>query len=83
VDGHLDHGYAMTCHKAQGATVETALLYGTGTLTREVGYVALSRRRTADHLYIPDHGSHDDDRATSIDDERHLDRFAAQLAFSP
>jgi ATP-dependent exoDNAse (exonuclease V) alpha subunit len=39
---HLDHGYAMTCHKAQGATVHTALLYGAGALTREAG-----RRRAA------------------------------------
>lgn len=30
-----DHGYAMTCHKAQGATVEIPLLYGAGVLTRE------------------------------------------------
>ena len=74
---HLDHGYAMTCHKAQGATVDTALLYGSAALTREVGYVALSRGRTANHLYVPD--DHDD-RAALVDDERHLDRLAARLA---
>ena len=42
----------MTCHKAQGATVDVALLYGAGALTREAGYVALSRGRAANHLYV-------------------------------
>lgn len=51
---HLDHGYAMTCHKAQGATGDTALLYGAGALTREAGYVALPRGRTENHAYLPD-----------------------------
>jgi hypothetical protein len=67
----------MTCHKAQGATVDTALLYGTGALTREVGYVALSRGRTANHLYLPDDL---DGRTSFVDEERHLDRLAARLA---
>ncbi|MBA2768848.1 MAG: hypothetical protein H0U35_06915 [Sporichthyaceae bacterium] len=75
---HLDHGYAMTCHKAQGATVETALLYGAGALTREAGYVALSRGRAANHLYVPD--DVDDDRTSRVEDERHLNRLAARLA---
>jgi ATP-dependent exoDNAse (exonuclease V) alpha subunit len=75
---HLDHGYAMTCHKAQGATVDTALLYGTGALSREAGYVALSRGRTSNHLYVPD--DRENDRAAPIDDDRHLDNLAAQLA---
>ena len=75
---HLDHGYAMTCHKAQGATVETALLYGTGALTREAGYVALSRGRAANHLYVPDNPV--DERTWAVDDARHLDRLAARLA---
>ena len=58
---HLDHGYAMTCHKAPGATLDTALLYGTGALTREIGYVALSRGCTANHLFVPN--DHDDEVA--------------------
>ena len=72
---HLDHGYAMTCHKAQGATVEVALLYGTGPLTREAGYVAMSRGRTANHLYVAE----PDDREPFAAGDG-LDRIAARLA---
>ena len=75
---HLDHGYAMTCHKAQGATVDIALVYGAGALTREAGYVALSRGRAANHLYVPD--DLDDDRTSRVEDGRHLDQLAARLA---
>jgi len=75
---HLDHGYATTCHKAQGATVEVALLYGTGALTRETGYVALSRGSAANHLYVPDELN--DDPASHGEDARRLDRLAARLA---
>lgn len=49
--GVLEYGYALTCHRAQGITVDTALLYASGTLTRESGYVGLSRGRAANHLY--------------------------------
>lgn len=75
---HLDHGYAMTCHKAQGATLQTAMLYGTGALTREAGYVALSRGRAANHLYVPDDTG--DGPSSLVEDGRHLDRLAARLA---
>ncbi len=50
--GALVHGYATTVHKAQGLTVDTTLVYGLGPLTREHGYVALSRGRKANHLYL-------------------------------
>ncbi len=73
---HLDHGYAMTCHKAQGATVETALLYGAGALTREAGYVALSRGRTANHLYVADESPERD----RLNDMGHLDQLAVRLS---
>jgi ATP-dependent exoDNAse (exonuclease V) alpha subunit len=48
---HLDHGYALTVHKAQGLTTRHALVYGTAALDQQAGYVALSRGRTANHLY--------------------------------
>jgi ATP-dependent exoDNAse (exonuclease V) alpha subunit len=49
--GVLAYGYALTCHKAQGITVDVALLYASGSLTRESGYVGMSRGRNANHLY--------------------------------
>lgn len=51
VADRLTHAYALTCHKAQGLTVDVALLYGTGALTREAGYVGLSRGRRENHIY--------------------------------
>jgi conjugative relaxase-like TrwC/TraI family protein len=49
--GDVQHGYALTIHRAQGVTVDTALVYGTSALTKEAGYVALSRGRIANHLF--------------------------------
>jgi ATP-dependent exoDNAse (exonuclease V) alpha subunit len=48
----LSHAYAMTLHKAQGLTVDHALLYGSEALTREAGYVGLSRGRRENHIYL-------------------------------
>ena len=48
----LDHGYAITGHKAQGMTTGRAFVLGSEELYREWGYVALSRGRTENHLYL-------------------------------
>jgi len=49
---HLAHGYAMTCHKAQGQTTEITLVAGSAALTLETAYTALSRGRSANYLYL-------------------------------
>jgi ATP-dependent exoDNAse (exonuclease V) alpha subunit len=49
---HLAHGYALTCHKAQGQTVDVTLVAGSAALTRETTYTALSRGRATNHLYL-------------------------------
>ena len=50
--GHLNYAYAMTAHKAQGATVERAWVLGSDACYREWAYVALSRARAGTRLYI-------------------------------
>lgn len=50
--GRLQLGYALTVHKAQGATYDVALLAGDDRLFNEAGYVGLSRGRLTNRLYI-------------------------------
>ena len=57
--GQLDHGYAMTLHKAQGRTVHTALVVGNDTLSTQAGYVGLSRGTYANHLFLSSPDLHD------------------------
>lgn len=56
-DGWLEHGYALTAHAAQGATVDHAYVLGSDELYREWGYTALSRHRTEAKFYIVSPGS--------------------------
>jgi ATP-dependent exoDNAse (exonuclease V) alpha subunit len=50
--GHLTHGYAMTVHKAQGATCDHALVLVDETMSRESIYTAMSRGRQTNDLYL-------------------------------
>lgn len=49
---HLDHGYATTIHKSQGATVDRVKVLASNTLDRHLTYVALTRHREAVELYV-------------------------------
>jgi conjugative relaxase-like TrwC/TraI family protein len=52
--GWVDHGYAVTAHRAQGGTWDLAIAVGVDGLYREAAYVQLSRGRHANWLIIPD-----------------------------
>ena len=49
---NLDHGYAMTIHKAQGLTADEALALATDDLYQEAGYTALSRARLETRVFV-------------------------------
>jgi hypothetical protein len=49
---HVELGYASTAHRAQGATVDTAHTMISPTTTREVFYVAATRGRWLNRLYV-------------------------------
>src|SRR5690625_2052913 len=49
---HVDLGYAVTAHRAQGITTDTAHIVVTATTTRENFYVAMTRGKNANHAYV-------------------------------
>jgi hypothetical protein len=49
---HLDLGYAVTAHRAQGITVDTAHVVVTGSTTRENLYVSMTRGRDSNMAYV-------------------------------
>jgi len=53
-DGHLDWGYAVTGHKAQGATARRAHTVAGDGVDREWIYVTMSRGREANTIYLTD-----------------------------
>ena len=50
--GHVAHSYAITGHKAQGMTTDRAFVLGDDSMYREWGYVAMSRGREENRLYV-------------------------------
>ena len=65
--GHVQHGYAITGHQAQGMTVERAFVLApdAGRL-KEWGYVALSRARSETHVTLTTQGLDEHDPAERL-----------------
>ena len=49
---HVDLGYAVTAHRAQGVTTDTAHVLVEPTATRENFYVSMTRGRAANQAYV-------------------------------
>jgi hypothetical protein len=79
--GHLDYGYATTVHKAQGATYDRAFVLATESLTKEAGYVAMSRARISTELFVGG-GSFEQGLGPEVVEVEPLSRTAARLAVS-
>lgn len=60
---HVELGYASTAHRCQGSTVDTAHAMVSATTAREVLYVAATRGRQSNRLYVDTF--YDPDRDTS------------------
>jgi ATP-dependent exoDNAse (exonuclease V) alpha subunit len=54
--GNLSHGYALTVHKAQGATCDVALVWGEN-LGAESGYTAMTRGRLRNRVFVMAEGN--------------------------
>ncbi|MET1082075.1 MAG: AAA family ATPase, partial [Burkholderiales bacterium] len=52
VKRHVELGYAVTSHRAQGITTDTAHVVVASTMTRESLYVAMTRGREANRAYV-------------------------------
>ncbi|QHC68455.1 relaxase domain-containing protein [Rathayibacter sp. VKM Ac-2759] len=49
---HVDLGYAVTAHRAQGITTDTAHVLVEPTTTRENFYVSMTRGKRSNHAYV-------------------------------
>lgn len=58
--GYLEHGYAMTVHKAQGATVDRAFVLASRSFDSHLTYVAMTRHREQVTLYYGEDEFNDD-----------------------
>jgi ATP-dependent exoDNAse (exonuclease V) alpha subunit len=81
--GCLDHGYARTNYKTQGATADRIFALGSdGDLDRQAAYTALSRGRIENRLYLltPDHDDLFDPNPAEPGRERLLDHAERELS---
>jgi ATP-dependent exoDNAse (exonuclease V) alpha subunit len=53
--GHIDHGYATTIHKSQGATVDKTFVFASPHMNQHLTYVALTRHKEDVHIYADTH----------------------------
>ena len=76
---HVALGYASTVHAAQGSTTEVCHTVGTGAESRQLLYVAMTRGRSGNHLYLASAGDGDGDEHSVITPDALLPPTAVDL----
>ncbi len=67
---HVALGYASTVHTAQGSTAQVCHTVATGSESRQLLYVAMTRGRAENHLYLSTASDGDEHRALTPDGVR-------------
>ena len=80
VGEHLDLGYAVTAHRAQGVTVDTSHVVVTPTTTRENLYVSMSRGRESNIAYVALDQPDDSHTTPEPDDVTRPDRACSEYS---
>ncbi len=82
LDQDVDYGYALTGHKAQGVTADRTFVIVDGTTDRQWAYVAMSRGRQTNTLYLtnPQHAEEQCTHLTHQDHSDALDSLVAALS---
>lgn len=68
VDEHVELGYAVTAHRAQGATVDAAFMIAQAGLTREVLYVGMTRGKAGNSVFVATDEPGEDDVHRPVDE---------------
>lgn len=79
---YLDYGYAITCHKAQGATAAATHVVITEGIDREWVYVAMSRGRDSNRIHLAEADTHETCLHFPHDGGSTLDGLVASLGRS-
>ncbi|MGZ4753435.1 MAG: MobF family relaxase [Acidimicrobiia bacterium] len=80
--GHVLPAYATTIHKAQGQTADRAFVLGSDLLYQEAGYVALSRGRTENRIYLVGHEPRPEAHTPEVAPPEPLDALTQTLTVS-
>jgi len=76
---NVAHAYAITGHKAQGMTTDRAFVLGDESLYREWGYVAMSRGREENRLYVVMGDGARDEVGGAVDRPYEVDQLVRSL----
>jgi ATP-dependent exoDNAse (exonuclease V) alpha subunit len=77
---HIDYGYALSVHKAQGQTVDNVYLLVSDVMTdREWAYVAVSRHREQLRVYLPEELSEDFSRLIGASHQKEVSHDFAEI----